>query len=233
MLDSFNSGKSISSIDSCIVDNEIIKEKDYSLWVYDFFEIYPESPFPVDYLGNYIEERIEGKNNPWESEEDPLILGVSNRIGVFDNDTSENKQKYKRVYTGDLVYNPHRINVGSLGIVPDEFDKGYTSGIYVVFKSTNKTVPPEFILKLLKSKQYLKVVGAYDTKYGAVRANLTYEMLCKIKIPILSNEKLKTFLKGQKELNKIKYNYAEQEGKLNNFISDITSEYKVKKTKVN
>jgi type I restriction enzyme M protein len=233
MLDSFNSGKLINSIDSCIVDNEIIKEKDYSLWVYDFFEIYPESPFPINYLGNYIEERIERKNNPWESEENPLILGISNKAGVFDNDTSENKQKYKRVYTGDLVYNPHRINVGSLGIVTDEFDKGYVSGIYVVFKSTNKTVPPEFILKLLKSKQYLKVIEAYDTKYGAVRANLTYEMLCKIKIPILSNEKLKTFLKGQKELNKIKYKYTEQEGKLNNFISDIVSEYKVKKTEVN
>jgi restriction endonuclease S subunit len=98
------------------------------------------------------------------------------------------------------------VNVGSIGLVSEECAGGYVSGIYIVFRSKNSKVPPEFILTLLKSDAYKKVIEAYDTKYGAVRANLTYEQLCRIRIPILSLSKLEKFmdhLKGLAEIEKI------------------------------
>jgi len=234
MLDSFNSNKLIPDIDSCIIDNKIIgqKQKNHSLWVYDYMEIYPKSDYPLDYLGAYIEERNDEKVNPWDVEEDePIILGVSNEYGIFSNDEDKNKQKYKRVFAGDLVYNPHRINVGSIGLVPKELNGGYVSGIYIVFKSMNDKMPPEYILKLLKSKQYLTVIGAYDTKYGAVRANLTYEMLCKIKVPLLSPNKLSILLNKNSQINTLKKQYVEQEEQLSDIISEFSSKYEMTKTK--
>ena len=86
------------------------------------------------------------------------------------------KQKYTRVSAGDLVYNPHRVNVGSIGLVPQELEGGIVSGIYVVFRPKNPAqLPPDYLLRVLKSKTYLFIINAYDTKYGAVRGNLNWE----------------------------------------------------------
>jgi len=209
MLDSFNGGKKSPEIESCILENADIKKNDYSLWVYDYVEVIPPSEYEMELLGDYIEEKTV-KVSPADFPDDEFsILGVSNKYGVFENEVllgEEIKQKYKKVQKGDLVYNPHRVNVGSIGLVSEECAGGYVSGIYIVFRSKNSKVPPEFILTLLKSDAYKKVIEAYDTKYGAVRANLTYEQLCRIRIPILSLSKLEKFmdhLKGLAEIEKI------------------------------
>ena len=219
MLDSFNKGTPNNAIDSCIVDNELINSQDNSLWAYDYLEICPESPYKLDYIGKYIEERTDKKVNPWEEMDEPLLLGVSNKYGVFDNDEDQNKQGYKKVIEGDLVYNPHRVNVGSIGIVTNEYVGGYVSGIYVVFHSINEQMPSEYILKLLKTPQYLRVIEAYDTKYGAVRANLTYEMLCKIKMPILPKDKMQVFMQEHMEIIKLKKQCNKQETNLSRLLS--------------
>ncbi|GAH64738.1 unnamed protein product, partial [marine sediment metagenome] len=46
----------------------------------------------------------------------------------------EFNQKYKRVRKGDLVYNPYRVNIGSIGIVPSYLDGMLVSPAYVVFR---------------------------------------------------------------------------------------------------
>jgi hypothetical protein len=148
------------------------------------------------------------------------------KFNGFSQYQEENKQNYKQVFAGDMVYNPHRVNVGSIGIVPKKYDGGYVSGIYVVFREREREVPPEYIVNLLKTKQYLNIIEAYDTKYGAVRANLNYEMLCKIKIPILPKEKLTTFLEDHKELIKIEQQYNKQENNLSRLISTFTGNNK-------
>lgn len=152
------------------------------------------------------------------------ILGVSNKYGVFENEVllgEEIKQKYKKVHKGDLVYNPHRVNVGSIGLVPEECDGGYVSGIYIVFRSKNAKIPPEFILTLLKSDAYKKVIEAYDTKYGAVRANLTYEQLGRIRIPILPPSQLKKFMDHFDELAEIEKKLKDKRALTGKYLGSI------------
>ena len=208
MMDAFNNKKKMQEIESVIVDSKSVIDNNYILWMYDYFNIFDNLKSDVDYLGKYIEE-IDIKINPSNfPDKEFRILGVSNSYGVFENEIlsgSEINQKYKQVKTEYLVYNPHRVNVGSLGLVTNEFDGGYISSIYVVFKIKDKFIkklPPEYVLTLLKSAYYLKAIKKYDTKYGAVRANLTYEQLCKIKIPILKARYLKEFIENITELRK-------------------------------
>ncbi len=132
MLDAFNAKNESKEIVSCVVNNELIAERGHSLWVYDYIEMVPDSPCKMDYLGNYIEESGEYVN-PSESPDDEFsILGVSNTAGVFVNEIqlgADIRQRYKRVQVDELTYNPHRVNVGSIGLVTPECVGGRGGGI--------------------------------------------------------------------------------------------------------
>jgi len=135
------------------------------------------------------------------------------------------KQRYKKVSTGDIVYNPHRVNVGSIGLVTEEYDGGYVSNIYVVFRSKNpELVSPSYIVWLLKSDLYRQVIEAYDTKHGAVRANLTYNQLCRIRIPILREQEMEQFRKRQGELTALKRDMQNKERAMTAYLKEITSD---------
>lgn len=196
------------NIDCLVEGNKKIKEKD-SLWIYDYKEVLPHTHNHLEYLGKHINlsgEKISSSDFP--DDETFNILGVSNIDGVFFNEKKEGreiKQSYIRVSEGDIVYNPHRVNVGSIGVVPNKYDGGIVSGIYVVFHSKNPTtLPPDYICTLLRNGVYIDIIRAYDTKYGAVRANLNYEMLSKIKIAIPSKQILDKYNEYQKQI--MKYN---------------------------
>ena len=109
----------------------------------------------MEFLANYITPSGQLVNPSEFPEQEFIILGVNNRQGIVETNIqsgSEIHQKYQKVSTGDMVYNPHRVNVGSIGLVTNEFDGGYESGIYVVFKATlPDKVPSEYIVWLLKS----------------------------------------------------------------------------------
>jgi type I restriction enzyme M protein len=225
VLDSMNEEKVAPAIRGDVVSNDDISNNKYSLWFYDYFEELPKTDHVLGYLGDYIEEQNESvvpKNTP-EDEFD--ILGVNNIDGVVFNETligGDIKQRYKRVYAGDLVYNPHRVNVGSIGIVPDKLDGKYVSNIYVVFRSKDvNKIPPEFIHFLMKTPMYKVIIGAYDTRHGAVRANLTYDMLCKIKVPVLAEKELGEFMKNKVEVKKAAHNLEEKEKRMKDYVDSI------------
>ena len=77
----------------------------------------------------------EYKNN----EEEVVILSVT-KNGIYINEICsaeemcEKSQKYKKVCKGDIVYNPHRVNIGSIGVVPQLHKNMYVPQIYPVFK---------------------------------------------------------------------------------------------------
>ena len=86
--------------------------------------------------------------------------------------------------SGYLVYNPHRINVGCIGVVPEELNDGIVSGVYVVFRPRDRDLlPSKYLCMLLKSSSYQRFIRAYDT-ISAVRANLNWEQLCRIRIVV-------------------------------------------------
>lgn len=227
-LDAFNNKKALTDIHSVIVPMSEIKIPSYSLWMYDYFDIFTSLKGNVVRLGDYIEEITKKTDPSLYPEKNFKILGVSNNIGVFENETlrgEEINQKYKQVITDDLTYNPHRINVGSIGIVPSELTGGYVSGIYIVFRIRNEykdILNSRYLLNVLKSSYYLEVINKYDTKFGAVRANLTYEQLCNIKIPLLKASEMIEFLTQLNKLEQSKKEFITAENEIkksvNNFL---------------
>ena len=179
-----------------VIADDLVRETDHSLWIYDYIDA--EDGDIVDTpLGDLIVPS--GKPvTPSESPEDEYrILGVTNSAGVYLNEEllgGQMKGPRIQVDAGDLVYNPHRVNVGSIGFVPPELAGGLVSAAYVVFRPADPSVlPPQYIVRLLKSPTYQEVIKSYDTKHGAVRANLNWEQLCRIKIPAQQARRLPAF----------------------------------------
>jgi type I restriction enzyme M protein len=210
VLSAFNSKEEADrlTIEHAIIDNDQIKKTKNSLWIYDYIEVVPPIDGPLESLGEEIEPSGMRFKPLDEESENFHILGVSNTLGIFSNEEKTGgdiKQTYIKVKAGDLVYNPHRVNVGSLGLVPKELDGGIVSGIYVVFRSKDpKKLPPEYLLRLLKSKTYRHIISAYDTKYGAVRANLNWEQLCRIKLAIPGKAQMEKFSAKQRQYDELK-----------------------------
>lgn len=185
------------------IDNKnTILENEGSLWIYDYIESLPPQR---NIEGNLekLEEHIEPSGtrlNPsdWPDKEFN-ILGISNAHGVFMNTVKlggEFKDNYTgiEVQTGDFVYNPHRVDVGSIGIVPENLSGGIVSGVYVVFRlKPTSHIPPHYLLYLLKSEDYLNIIRAYDTRHDAVRGKLNWEQLKRIKLYVPSREKFNLF----------------------------------------
>jgi len=142
------------------------------------------SDYEIVTLGNYIQEE-KTKVKPFEYPNDDFkILGVSNKIGLFDNEIKKGKdinQAYKIVKDGFLAFNPYRINVGSIGLKTNEQKNNLISPAYVVF-SCKKELLPEYLFLIFKTEIFNKIIRA-NTK-GSVRQNLSYDILENLKIPL-------------------------------------------------
>ena len=111
------------------------------------------------------------------------VFGVTNTEGVTITGVaaSDDRSKYLRLHPNRFVYNPYRINVGSLGLSSASQD-GIVSPAYVVFTSTEK-LDSNFLLYFLKSGKGHNLINFHGNR-GTVRAALRFEDLCKIEIPL-------------------------------------------------
>lgn len=188
--------RNFSAPDSIDVPLSHIIDKDYNLFPFNYMEHIPEGSVleSLVEIGEFIKEREERFSI--DSFEDPeqecVILSVT-KNGIYSGDIltaselNELNQKYKRAYPGDFTYNPHRINVGSIGIVPNIAPYMYVSNIYPVFTINNTSVIPNYYLqRLLKSDVYKIIINDYCL--GGARADLKLEWLSKIKIERPSDE---------------------------------------------
>lgn len=85
----------------------------------------------------------------------------------------------KVVRANDFVYNPMRINIGSIGIVPSDVELAVTSPDYVVFSSDTRD--PEFLLSLLRSPFYRMYMDVIST--GSIRDRLYFSDLQSMRVP--------------------------------------------------
>ena len=103
----------------------------FSQWdVKQFFFAKILSKYPVEELGKHLIHQTEKIQLSDEPTKEFTILGVSNKIGMFDGSTekgSKIKQKYHVVKDNWLAYNPYRINVGSIGIKTPNLKGSYIS----------------------------------------------------------------------------------------------------------
>ncbi|MFV0501661.1 MAG: restriction endonuclease subunit S [Bacteroidales bacterium] len=115
------------------------------------------------------------------------ILGVNNVEGIFDayeEDGEKINQKYKKMESGWLAYNPYRINVGSIGIKRKEHKNEYISPAYVVF-SCKEEINSEFVYLLFRTQKYNEIIRQNTT--GSVRQNLTFSNLSNMPLPLFDD----------------------------------------------
>ena len=154
------------------------------------------------------------------------VLGVSNKVGITitDHKKSKDLSKYQLVEEGDFAYNPYRINVGSIGLVPSGV-RGFVSPVYVVFK-TNKNLLPELLFDFLKSNEGLFQIGKYAR--GTVRKTLRFEDLCQIEMSVPTLNKQKFILKKKEsveiEVNELKTELTHQQSLLKKLRQQILQE---------
>jgi len=130
-----------------------------------------------------------------EMDKEYPILSVTNDGKVSLNDYWKGEaftQAYKRVNAGDIVYNPYRVNIGSIGVVPSQFDGSYVSPAYVVFHPTKHS--SDYMVDLLRSPFYKLYIDVVAT--GSIRNSLSYDLLKTIKIPQTDNDYEKNIVNG-------------------------------------
>ena len=126
------------------------------------------------------------------------VLGVSNKVGitVTDHKKSKDLSNYHFIEEGDFAYNPYRINVGSIGLVPRGIS-GLVSPAYVVFK-TNNSLISELLFDFLKSNDGLFQINKFAR--GTVRKALRFEDLCQIEMPVPSIDIQQSILKKKESV---------------------------------
>lgn len=192
-----------------------VVENGYNLFPFEYMEHLPdvEDISKLRKIEEYIKEREEyfDYENFSNKETECVILSVT-KNGIYIGDTftvdemNSLNQTYKRVYPGDFTYNPHRINVGSIGIVPNFAEYMYVSCIYPTFYiDAQHNIPNYYLLKMLKSANYRVIINDYCL--GGARADLKIECLSKIKIEEPDEKEVERIKLLSRKLDKAHHSY--------------------------
>jgi len=201
--------------------------KDLERWDVKFYSSRLSSGYPFKPLKSLVKEHNE-KVNLFEFPENVFrILGVNNIVGVFhayDILGKKINQSYKKINAGDLVYNPYRVNVGSIGIVPEKLGGNFTSPAYVVFSVDQNHIIPQLLELIMKSKWFNRILRAATA--GSVRQNLTFELLGTLEIPLpplhIQQAIVKKWQMTQKEIEIIKKSIENIRTNIDNlFLKDL------------
>lgn len=146
-------------------------------------------------IGDRLIER-KGKFSPVSDQDldaEFSILSVSNDGGISLGEKVKGEdisQKYKMVFTGDIAYNPMRANVGSFGVVPQQFDRGLISPDYFVM--TPVGIDPHFLVMLLGTPFYRMYIDVIST--GSIRDRLYPSALKSLKVPLTDESQQQSML---------------------------------------
>lgn len=139
------------------------------------------------------------------------VRSVTNSSGLvptselFDTSrTSSDTKNYKVVHPGMFVYNPSRINVGSISW-HKEATAVIVSPMYIVFEVDSSVILPEYLLLLLESRSGKNQIAS-RTEVGA-RFRLTYSSLSLMSFAVPPIE-------TQREIARILNRFTELEAEL-------------------
>lgn len=137
-------------------------------------------------LGNYIQpcnernvdciygaDELRGINN-----EGKVIPSKANLVGV-------SFHTYKIAHKGDFIYNPARLDIGSISCLQEE--SAIFSQMYVVFKVREEyqdVLLTEYLWLWLKRENFFRYVAFIN--FGSVREMFTFEDMCNVMLPIPS-----------------------------------------------
>jgi len=201
--------------------------KELYRWDVKFFTSRLPGHFPLVPLEDFIHERHERVTLYKYPDQTFTILGVNNISGVFHAYDTQGKsihQSYKRVRAQDFFYNPYRVNVGSVGIVPSELGGNFTSPAYVIFYVDESKVIPKFLELVMRSDWYNSTLRAATA--GSVRQNLTIDLLKSLEIPLpplqIQQEIITEWEEAQREVTYTQREIAELEEHIElDFLADL------------
>lgn len=155
-------------------------------------------------LGDYISPRNDRNSDLRYGVE--LIEGV-NSDGEFQPTKAITDgidlKPYKAVWPGDIVYNPSRLNIGSLAY--RESGMCIVSHLYQVFhvkEEFKNELLPEFLLIWFKRDEFSRVVDYYN--YGSQRAEFNLKKLGELIIPLPSLSEQQKVVNAWKAFREIK-----------------------------
>lgn len=185
-----------------IVSREVMeKSGNWNMRPFYYMEDIPDIDAELVSLNESIIKEVTDKIDPRESPDESYNLLQVSQNGIFLADTilgDEATQAYKVVRAGDIVYNPYRVNIGSIGVVPQYLAGSLVSPAYVVIRVKNTDYPPTYIVSTLKHPRYLKVIMNYSL--SSARASLPFSELVRIKIPKPSSEQITKLVELDKKL---------------------------------
>ena len=197
----------IGSLDDKIENNNKIIEKMNNLLNVKTNELllYKTKKFQLNDIIEECKEKAEIELVPYSVINTGKVI-IQNE--QFNKEISKNiKGKYKKIKKDYFVYNPSRINIGSIGIMEDEI--GCVSPIYVVFKCIEEY--KIYLQQLLTFDSMIKEINKRCS--GSVRQALSFNDLCSIEIYDIEKEKLKIYNKYCDSIIRITKK-LEQENKL-------------------
>lgn len=190
-----------------------------------FMKELEERTFEKVPLNNYITIKTTKINPKLTPEETFSIISVTNKYGIILDEGDPKKfevkgadftQLYKVVATNDIVYNPYRINVGSVGIVDEEYDGYLVSPAYVVFETKNG-LDKKVLTALFKHPFYKLYIDVLAT--GSIRNNFGGNFLKKLLIPkeIIEGD-TKNVLNDYERISDLQYQIRKQQ---DNMVQNI------------
>lgn len=90
---------------------------------------------------------------------------------------------YKIAYKGDFIYNPARLDIGSISCLEEELC--IVSQMYVVFhvkEECNDILLTEYLWLWFKRPEFFRYVGFIN--FGSVREMFSFEDMCKVSLPV-------------------------------------------------
>ena len=197
----------IGSLDDKIENNNKIIEKMNNLLNVKTNELllYKTKKFQLNDIIEECKEKAEIELLPYSVINTGKVI-IQNE--QFNKEIAKNtKGKYKKIKKDYFVYNPSRINIGSIGVMEDEI--GCVSPIYVVFKCIEEY--KIYLQQLLTFDSMIKDINKRCS--GSVRQALSFNDLCSIEIYDIEKEKLKIYNKYCDSIIRITKK-LEQENKL-------------------
>lgn len=153
-----------------------------------------------------------------------LIEGVTSE-GIFAPTKAVtdgiNLKPYKAVRKGDFVYNPSRLNIGSLAY-RDTDNMCIVSHLYVVFhikESKSEVVLPEFLLMFFRRDDFKRTIDIHN--FGSQRAEFNIKQLSEIEIPLPAIEVQREYVDAYRSLQQL----AEQNEALAAPLQDACNAY--------
>lgn len=155
-------------------------------------------------LGDYIIARNERNTDLRYGIE--LIEGI-NSDGEFQPTKAKTDgidlKPYKAVRSGDIAYNPSRLNIGSLAF--RERDMCIVSHLYQVFhikEECAEELLPEYLLLYFRRKEFLRIVDY--SNYGSQRAEFNLKKLGELMVPLPPISTQRQIVNAWKSLREVK-----------------------------